>query len=101
MSIKINQIIEGWRNKIIPPKDLRETIEQVSKERLSICDTCVFHSKNHSTPLRPDVHCTNCGCNLDAKSRCLSCSCPKNKWTVFLNNLEEEQSFKQEAYEQK
>ena len=30
--------------------------------------------------MRPDVHCTNCGCTLSAKTACLSCNCPINLW---------------------
>lgn len=98
--INFAHIYEGWRNKLIPPKELRETIEAVSKERLDICNGCEFHSKNHVTPLRPDDHCTNCGCNLDAKSKCLACACPINKWLALLDNYEEDQSLKKDAYEQ-
>jgi hypothetical protein len=62
--INFSQIYEGWRNKLIPPADMKDMIQQVSKERVTICNDCPFHSKNHSTPLRPDAHCTDCGCNL-------------------------------------
>lgn len=98
--INFAHIYEGWRNKLVPPAELRETIESVSKERLAICDTCVFHSKNHTTILRPDAHCTDCGCNLEAKSKCLACSCPKSKWTAVMDNYDEEQELKKNAYEQ-
>ena len=49
--------------------------------------------------MRPDAYCLDCGCNLDAKSKCLSCSCPKNKWVAVVNDYDEEQSLKKEAYE--
>lgn len=96
--INFLHIYEGWRNKLIPPADLRETIQKVSAERLAICDSCVFHSKNHKSA-RLDAHCTDCGCNLDAKSRCLSCSCPKNKWKALMESVEEEHILKRDAYE--
>lgn len=89
--INFSQIYEGWRNKLVPPADMKDVIAATSKERLSICDECPFHSKNHSTPLRPDAHCTDCGCNLEAKSACLSCGCPQNKWTAVVNEQQEEQ----------
>jgi hypothetical protein len=44
----------------------------------------------HKTPLRPDAHCTHCGCTLSAKTKCLSCSCPINMWEALMT-LEEEQ----------
>lgn len=96
--LNFKQIYEGWRNKLVPPAELRETIQQVSKERLAICDTCVFHSKNHDTPLRPDNHCTDCGCNLEAKTACLSCACPKKKWLSVVDSYEEEDQLKKDAY---
>ena len=75
----LGQIIEGWRNKIIPPEDLKSIIDKVSLHRIVICNECEFHSKNHDRPLRPDAHCTKCGCTLSAKTKCLSCKCPLNK----------------------
>jgi len=53
----------------------------VSTQRMEICNACENHSKNHSTPLRPDDHCVDCGCNLLAKTKCLDCDCPIKKWT--------------------
>ena len=92
--INFSQIYEGWRNKLVPPADMKDTIQQVSKERLSICSECPFHSKNHKTPLRPDDHCIDCGCNLEAKVACLSCSCPQDKWTAVMNDQNEEEQLK-------
>jgi hypothetical protein len=89
--INFSQIYEGWRNKLVPPADMKDMIQQVSKERLSICSKCPFHSKNHFTPLRPDAHCTDCGCNLEAKSACLSCGCPQDKWMAVVDDKQEEQ----------
>ena len=89
--INFGQIYEGWRNKLIPPADMKDMIQQVSKERVTICNDCPFHSKNHFTPLRPDAHCTDCGCNLEAKAACLSCSCPQDKWLAVVDQDEEEQ----------
>jgi len=72
---KFNQIIEGWRNTVVPPKDLKKLINYASKMRLDKCEGCSYHSKNHKSN-RPDAHCTNCGCTLIAKTKCLSCKCP-------------------------
>lgn len=77
MSVK--QIIEGWRNHVLPAKHTKEYLDLVSKARLSICEQCEHHSKNHNT-MRPDAHCTHCGCTLAAKTKCLSCKCPIDKW---------------------
>lgn len=80
MKIKLSHLIEGWRNNILPPNDLKELINRVHQLRMKECNKCEFHSKNHSTPLRPDDHCTYCGCNLNAKTKCLDCECPIKKW---------------------
>lgn len=86
----LGQIVEGWRNKIIPPKDLKGVIDTVSKYRTAICESCEFHSKYHDTPLRPDAHCIKCRCTFTAKTKCLSCRCPLDdpKWVEVhtLNN---------------
>ena len=64
---------------------MRELIDQTYLERKKICDGCEFFSENKKktgwTTLRPDEHCTDCGCPTTAKLRCLSCNCPKNYWT--------------------
>jgi len=64
-------------------------IKETSEERINICLTCPHHSKWHKT-LRPDDHCTNCGCTLAAKTKCLSCACPLNKWMAVLTEEDEE-----------
>lgn len=95
--MNFKQIYEGWRNKLIPPAELRETIKEVSQERLAICDGCGYHSKNHNTS-RPDNHCTNCGCNLEAKTACLSCDCPIKKWVAVMNDHNEFEQFRKDAH---
>ena len=80
----IKEIIEGFRNLIDPPVDQQEEIEAVAKARISICRSCPYNSRIAETGLavrlRPDEHCTDCGCNLAAKTRCITCSCPQKKW---------------------
>lgn len=90
MSLK--QILEGWRNVISPPKDLKELITLVSEQRTAICNACPEHSSNKEnySSVRPDAHCTNCGCTLAAKTKCLSCTCPINKWDAVLSSEQEE-----------
>lgn len=89
-ALNFSQIVEGWRNKLIPPAHLKELIDATSEQRINICLSCEHHSKNHKT-LRPDDHCTNCGCTLSAKTKCLSCSCPLKKWEAILSDEQEEQ----------
>jgi len=89
----IGQIYEGWRNNLLPPKELKDTIAKVGEERLEICKACNYHSKNRKDykTVRPDDHCTNCGCTLAAKTKCLSCSCPINKWGPLITQQQEEE----------
>ena len=87
--IQFAKIYEGWRNNLIPPSKLKDLIKKTSEERINICLTCPHHSKHHKT-LRPDDHCTNCGCTLAAKTKCLSCACPLDKWVAVLTEDEEE-----------
>lgn len=71
--MKFNQILEGWRNHLIPPKDLKQLIEDVSEERLSKCLNCPFNST--CGEIKSTSYCKACGCNLKAKTKCLSCEC--------------------------
>ena len=88
--INFSQIYEGWRNNIVPPAHLKDLIKTTGEERINICLNCPHHSRWHKTA-RPDNHCTNCGCTLAAKTKCLSCSCPLNKWlAVVEENIADE-----------
>ena len=80
MSLK--QIYEGWKNHLLPEENEKAFIEHVSQERLAICSACEEHSSNKKDykSLRIDDHCTNCGCTLSAKTKCLTCECPLKKW---------------------
>jgi len=75
---------------------MKEQIETVANERLAICSQCSFQSEvrkrlSDYKTIRPDVHCTNCGCTLAAKTRCLSCSCPIGLWKEVLTSEQEEE----------
>lgn len=102
---KIAQIMEGWANKVIPPSELKDVIEHASVERMEICNKCplliedMFGKRcNGNLYIHPETNKTSkfpskgmkrgCGCILSAKTRCLSCSCPANKWESI--NIKEE-----------
>lgn len=79
---------------------MKERIEEVAKSRLEICSTCRFQSENAKInkgykSVRPDLHCTNCGCTLAAKTKCLSCECPLSYWKKVMDDIEGEQLMKQ------
>ena len=88
--IDFRQIYEGWRNNLFPPSHLKEQIEKVGEERISICNECEHNSKFHKSR-RPDEHCMKCGCTLSAKTKCLSCNCPVKKWVSVLTRKEEDE----------
>jgi len=77
--MKIAQVIEGWKNHLLPEERKKAFIEHVSLSRMAICNECEHVSTKHKT-MRPDVHCTECGCTLSAKTKCLTCECPLKKW---------------------
>lgn len=88
----LEKIYEGWKNHLLPKEREKAFIEYVSNERLTVCNECEEHSsnkKNYKT-LRLDAHCTNCGCTLSAKTKCLTCECPLKKWLPqpFPENVE-------------
>ena len=75
-------------------------IQIVSQERKSICDGCEWNSENRKKShnyknWRPYVHCVDCGCELDAKQKCLSCECPFKKWIAIISQ-EQNNEIKQE-----
>ena len=41
--------------------------------------------------IRPDIHCTHCGCTLSAKTACLSCECPVGRWKAITTDEQEEE----------
>lgn len=78
---------------MVPPARLRKHIAQVSRERLKICEGCEYNSKNaprHTWITDLYDHCTDCGCPLTAKSKCLSCECGYKKWLAVITEEEEE-----------
>lgn len=87
MSFK--QILEGWRNSLLPPKALKEIITQAQEERLKECLNCRFNSSCGEVNLTS--YCKSCGCNLKAKTACLSCQCPQGKWEMIIDDGNEKQ----------
>jgi hypothetical protein len=83
-------IFEGWRNHLFPPEYLKERIKQIHDVRYAICIECELHSSRHNT-FRPDEHCTECGCPIHAKLKCLSCECGIHKWNAVLTQEQEEE----------
>lgn len=91
--MNLMQIYEGWKNKILPKKELKNSIREVGEIRIEICKSCEFHSDNRVgyKSMRMDAHCTDCGCTLSAKTKCLSCSCPKSYWGAVITKEQEKE----------
>lgn len=68
---QLGQIYEGWKNLVFKNKQ----VEDIALPRLEICAKC---------PIRTEGRCDSakggCGCNVEAKARCIECKCPKKKW---------------------
>lgn len=90
MKIDIKGILEGINNSIF----VKDSIEKIAEERISICRTCPYNSEvaraNGDSIMRKDEHCLNCGCNLHLKTRALSAQCPLTPplWTSLASNEE-------------
>ena len=95
--MELSKIYEGWKNHLIPSEKLKPIITQVSNTRLEICRACPYHSSKHNT-IRPDEHCTECGCPLISKTKCLSCECPLEgvlkQWKKYITKEEEAEMYK-------
>lgn len=93
--MNLKHILEGWRNDLIPPENLKDVIKEVSNERLDICRECPMYSENRKkdpnfSTLRTDIHCTNCGCPLKKKTKSLASKCPLDKWQAYVTSEEQE-----------
>jgi hypothetical protein len=96
------EVFEGWKNDILPPERLKELIETISTERLTICTSCEAYDTTGSGCAMPGLPtpCCNknikignhqgCGCPLQKKTKCLSCACPASKWLTISTAEQEE-----------
>lgn len=89
MKLDIPGIIEGFRNSVIPPRKLKKIINETAAERLSICLNCPFNSS--CGKINQWSRCKDCGCFLTKKAKCLSCSCPQEKWKAVATDEQEQE----------
>lgn len=69
MEEQLQEIVDGWKNLIIP----NPTTEELGKQRMSICLRCDIYSKLSK-------RCKACGCFMPAGVRSLQKKCPLGKW---------------------
>ena len=83
-----NQIMEGIKNSIIR----NIFVEQVSQQRMSICNECPELDKvgGHCFAKGTQPCCKLCGCSLGFKTRALSSECPVKKWESVVSVDDEE-----------
>ncbi len=87
------QIIEGITNSIFK----REDVEEIAKERMSICRFCDLYTETDTGCMVPGTEpCCNqnmggCGCSLGFKTRSLSSECPMGHWKAEMSQQEEDQ----------
>tara|TARA_S200002703_G_scaffold11561_1_gene10522 strand:- start:4093 stop:4338 length:246 start_codon:yes stop_codon:yes gene_type:complete len=77
-------IVAGFGNLAFPD----EQVEAMALKRASICADCPAAQetgvysiiKDNRTQQIQGMKCADCGCNLSAKVRSVSDSCPRGKW---------------------
>jgi len=74
----MKEILDGWMKVLIED----EETEKLSKERMTICNSCPFKSKIIGVEV-----CSRCNCPLIAKTRSKDSSCPKGFWNKADNNI--------------
>lgn len=69
----------------------QQWIKELAEHRYNtFCKDCTDNSKNKENyeTVRPDEHCTLCGCNLNWKTHNLSSGCPKHLWKAEVTKKE-------------
>lgn len=82
--VVLSNIVSGFANLAFPDKD----VEELAMKRARICSECPSAQKTgvYSVIVDSRTHeiqgmkCADCGCNLSAKVRSVSDSCPQGKW---------------------
>ena len=82
------KILEGVKNSIFK----QEHIEEIAASRMAVCKECSSidneGTKCYMAGTQPC--CGECGCKLSFKTRSISSSCPKDKWSAIASEEEED-----------
>lgn len=83
------KILEGIKNNMFK----QEHVEEVYKERKSICDNCpkIDLAGSHCYVPGTQPCCSVCGCSLNLLLRSLSSECEDGKWEAILTEEEEDE----------
>lgn len=79
------QFIEGHFNNALSNVGLLPNdMEQLAKSRFDQCLTCHSTPKPYSNEpgpgLRNNQYCNQCGCDMLAKTKAISATCPAGRW---------------------
>jgi len=96
IKLNIKEILNGYRNHLFPPSDLKEKIQEVVNHRKSICNNCKLNTNNICNPSIYDeaiqdfdyqgelrkkgIKYSGCGCPLTIKQKSFHSKCPLGKW---------------------
>lgn len=90
MKFNLIETVKGLSAGIYNTIFLDEQVEEIAKERLSICANCPFDSEVKRASgikiRRPDHFCTDCSCDLTLKSRAMNQKCPQGKWDAVTDD---------------
>lgn len=84
----MDKIYEGIRNNVFR----KDHIEAVASVRWQTCKVCEMLDETGKDCAVPGTQpcCSDCGCAIGNKIRCLSCSCPLDKWKEVMTEEAEE-----------
>ena len=84
----IEHIYEGIKNNIFK----RDHIEAAAALRWNHCKVCKHLDTEGDSCLVPETQpcCSECGCSLGIKMRCLSTECPIGRWPALMTEEAEE-----------
>ncbi len=95
--INIGHILEGIARATLTKT---EAVSRVAAARKETCDRCPQNSEARKlgghTTLRPDYHCTACGCNIRFKTHSMRAACPAEHWPAvdaITQTPDEEESY--------
>ncbi len=88
---QIGQIIEGHSNKMLSKAGmLSDELEKLSELRFADCLLChltpapqeatIITTGGNGPGLRDEKYCKACGCDMDAKTKVKSATCPIGRW---------------------
>jgi hypothetical protein len=82
----LKQIAEGWFNDFLKELNLLdENVKNLGESRMNICSSCPVRTGNRCDREKSHksihgIKFSGCGCRIDKKTLCVTCSCPGGYW---------------------